>query len=65
MDVSSIVGVLKRSRLVHLCFAITFFTTGLIVNTVQCILYLTLRPFNKWLYRKINWYLCATLYARK
>ncbi|XP_056635997.1 1-acyl-sn-glycerol-3-phosphate acyltransferase delta-like [Diorhabda carinulata] len=56
--------VLKRSRLIHLCLAITFFTSGIIVNLVQCILYLCLRPFNKWLYRKINWYLCYTIYSQ-
>ncbi|KAF5273615.1 hypothetical protein FQR65_LT04614 [Abscondita terminalis] len=55
---------LKKSRLVHLLFAITFFTSGLIINFVQCILYLCLRPLNKHIYRKINWYLCATLYAQ-
>ncbi|KAK5645670.1 hypothetical protein RI129_004134 [Pyrocoelia pectoralis] len=55
---------IKRSRLVHLFFAITFFTSGIIVNVVQCILYLTLRPISKYIYRKINWYLCATLYGQ-
>lgn len=55
---------LKKSRLIHLCLAITFFTSGVIVNLIQCILYLTLRPFNKVLYRKINWYLCCTIYAQ-
>lgn len=58
------IEVLKRSRLIHLCLAITFFTSGVIVNVVQCIFYLTIRPFNKWLYRKINWYLCYTIYAQ-
>lgn len=63
MDLSKL-KYLKYSRLVHLCFAITFFTSGLIVNFIQCILYLTLRPINKTFYRKLNWYLCATLYSR-
>lgn len=56
---------LKKSRLVHLCMAISFFTSGVLVNFIQGILYLGLRPFNKVLYRKINWYLCWTMYARK
>ncbi|KAF5306635.1 hypothetical protein FQA39_LY08824 [Lamprigera yunnana] len=55
---------LKRSIAIHLLFAITFFTSGLVVNFVQCILYLCLRPIHKRTYRKINWYLCATLYAQ-
>ncbi|KAK4878917.1 hypothetical protein RN001_007063 [Aquatica leii] len=61
---SSALQSLKRSRLIHLLFAITFFTSGLIVNFVQCILYICLRPVSKRIYRKINWYLCATLYAQ-
>lgn len=56
---------LKKSRLVHLCMAITFFTSGIIVNFIQGILYLCLRPINKKVYRQINWYLCATIYLRK
>lgn len=57
--------ILKKSRLAHLCMAITFFTSGVIVNFIQGILYLGLRPLSKVLYRKINWYLCCTMYARK
>ncbi|KAJ3654833.1 hypothetical protein Zmor_013991 [Zophobas morio] len=55
---------LKQSRLFHLCFAITFFTSGVIVNLVQCLFYLVLRPFNKRLYRKLNWYFCFTIYSQ-
>lgn len=57
--------VLKQSPIAHLCFAMTFFTSGLIVNLVQAVFYVGLRPFNKTLYRKINYYLCYTLYSRK
>lgn len=60
MDLSKI----KESNLIHLCFAITFFTSGLIINFVQCVLYIFLRPFNKYIYRKINYYLCASFYAQ-
>lgn len=56
---------LKQSTLVHLCFAISFFTSGLIINTVQCILYVGLKPFNKHLYRTIGYYLCYSFYSRK
>lgn len=61
MDLS----VLKRSRTVHLCLAMTFFTSGIIVNLIQALFYFTLKPFNKRLYRQINWYLCYTIYSRK
>lgn len=60
MDFSKI----KGSNLIHLCFAITFFSSGLIINLVQCILYFCLKPFNKYLYRKINYYLCSSFYAQ-
>lgn len=59
------INVLKKSRFVHLCMAICFFTSGIIVNFIQGILYICLRPLNKVLYRKINWYLCWTMYSRK
>ncbi|XP_044268403.1 1-acyl-sn-glycerol-3-phosphate acyltransferase delta-like [Tribolium madens] len=55
---------LKQSRIIHLCFAITFFTSGVIVNLIQCFFYLTLRPFNRRLYRKLNWYFCFTIYSQ-
>ncbi|XP_034939015.1 1-acyl-sn-glycerol-3-phosphate acyltransferase gamma-like [Chelonus insularis] len=55
---------LKKSAVVHLMFAITFFTSGLIVNLLQAILYLGLRPFSKYYYRKINYYLCYTFYCQ-
>lgn len=55
---------LKRSRMLHLCFAMTFFTSGIIVNLIQAVFYFTLKPFNKSLYRKINWYLCYTIYSQ-
>ncbi|XP_035910318.1 1-acyl-sn-glycerol-3-phosphate acyltransferase gamma-like [Anopheles stephensi] len=57
-------SMLKQSTLVHLCFAISFFTSGLIINSVQCVLYLGLKPFNKHLYRTIGYYLCYSFYSQ-
>ncbi|XP_033211115.1 1-acyl-sn-glycerol-3-phosphate acyltransferase gamma-like [Belonocnema kinseyi] len=54
----------KQSLVVHLLFAITFFTSGLIINFFQCILFFGLRPFSKYLYRKINYYLCYSFYSQ-
>lgn len=54
----------KQSSVVHLMFAITFFTSGLIINFFQCILYFGLRPFSRYLYRKINYYLCYSFYCQ-
>ncbi|XP_011498819.1 PREDICTED: 1-acyl-sn-glycerol-3-phosphate acyltransferase gamma-like [Ceratosolen solmsi marchali] len=55
---------LKCSRIAHLMFAITFFTSGLIINFFQCILYFGLKPFSKYLYRKLNYYLCYSFYSQ-
>lgn len=54
-----------KQRLMHFCIAITFFTSGLIINAIQLVLHLTLKPFNKWLFRRIMYYLCYSLYSRK
>ncbi|CAG4941835.1 unnamed protein product [Parnassius apollo] len=60
----SYLNVLKQSTVVHLCFAISYFTSGLILNFVQAIFYFGLRPFNKTLYRKINYYLSYSFYSQ-
>uniref|UniRef100_A0A6M2DW30 Putative lysophosphatidic acid acyltransferase lpaat n=1 Tax=Xenopsylla cheopis TaxID=163159 RepID=A0A6M2DW30_XENCH len=59
-----IFAVLKKSRIVHLCFAISFFTSGLLINIAQFILYTCLKPFNKRLYRKLGYYMCYTFYSQ-
>ena len=56
--------VLKQSTVIHLMFAITFFTSGLIINLFQCLLYFGLRPFSRYFYRKINYYLCYSFYSQ-
>ncbi|XP_065091117.1 1-acyl-sn-glycerol-3-phosphate acyltransferase delta-like [Ochlerotatus camptorhynchus] len=57
-------SMVKQSTLVHLCFAISYFTSGLVINTAQCVLYFGLKPFNKRLYRKIGYYLCYSFYSQ-
>ncbi|XP_058459235.1 1-acyl-sn-glycerol-3-phosphate acyltransferase delta-like [Malaya genurostris] len=57
-------SLIKQSTLVHLCFAISYFTSGLIINSAQCVLYFGLKPFNKRLYRKIGYYLCYSFYCQ-
>ncbi|XP_055315247.1 1-acyl-sn-glycerol-3-phosphate acyltransferase delta-like isoform X2 [Sitodiplosis mosellana] len=51
----------KKSNIVHVCLAISFFTSGLIINVIQCALFYGLKPFNKRLYRSIGYYLCYSL----
>lgn len=55
---------LKQQRLIHLCIAITFFTSGLIINFTQLLLHLLLKPINIVLFRKIMYYLCYSLYSQ-
>lgn len=57
-------SILKQSTIVHLCFAISYFTSGLILTFIQAILYFGLKPFNKSLYRKINYYLSYSFYCQ-
>ncbi|XP_059613191.1 1-acyl-sn-glycerol-3-phosphate acyltransferase gamma-like [Phlebotomus argentipes] len=55
---------IKQSTPVHLCLAVTFFTSGLIINATQLVLFITLKPFNKTLYRSLMFYLCYSLYSQ-
>jgi len=41
-----------------------FLLSGLLINAIQLVLWLTVRPFNRWLYRKINVHLLATLWSQ-
>ena len=60
-----LLSLIKKSRLVHLCFAITFFTSGVLINCIQFCCYYSLKYVDKRLYRKINFYLCYSLYSCK
>ncbi|XP_011196059.1 1-acyl-sn-glycerol-3-phosphate acyltransferase gamma [Zeugodacus cucurbitae] len=55
---------LKKLTIVHLGIAVTFFISGLVINLVQLILHLTLKPFNVVLFRRIMYYLCYSLYSQ-
>ncbi|XP_077302646.1 1-acyl-sn-glycerol-3-phosphate acyltransferase gamma-like [Arctopsyche grandis] len=55
---------IQQLTVVQLCFAISFFTSGIILNIIQGSLYFTLRRFNKYLYRKINYYLAYSFYSQ-
>ncbi|XP_037035636.1 1-acyl-sn-glycerol-3-phosphate acyltransferase delta-like [Bradysia coprophila] len=60
----SLLAEIKSSNAVHLCFCITYFISGLIINIVQCILFYGLRPINKQLYRRIGYYLIYSLLSQ-
>ncbi|GLG93978.1 Putative lysophosphatidic acid acyltransferase lpaat [Gryllus bimaculatus] len=55
---------IKRSPVSRLMLAITFLVSGVIINLIQCILYFGVRPFSKFLFRKINYYLAYSLYCQ-
>nr|XP_014094735.1 1-acyl-sn-glycerol-3-phosphate acyltransferase gamma [Bactrocera oleae]XP_014094736.1 1-acyl-sn-glycerol-3-phosphate acyltransferase gamma [Bactrocera oleae]XP_036215080.1 1-acyl-sn-glycerol-3-phosphate acyltransferase gamma [Bactrocera oleae]XP_036215081.1 1-acyl-sn-glycerol-3-phosphate acyltransferase gamma [Bactrocera oleae]XP_036215082.1 1-acyl-sn-glycerol-3-phosphate acyltransferase gamma [Bactrocera oleae] len=55
---------LKKLTIVHLGIAVTFFISGLVINLVQLILHITLKPFNVVLFRHIMYYLCYSLYSQ-
>ncbi|XP_077298137.1 1-acyl-sn-glycerol-3-phosphate acyltransferase gamma-like [Arctopsyche grandis] len=55
---------IKQLTVIQLCFAITFFTSGMLISSLQGILYFTLRRINKKLFRKINYYLAYTFYCQ-
>lgn len=57
-------NVLKQSSIIQLFFAISYFSSGIILCMVQAILYFGLKPFNKTLYRKINYYLSYSFYSQ-
>jgi lysophosphatidic acid acyltransferase/lysophosphatidylinositol acyltransferase len=61
---SSLLEQVKKSPIAHLLLTITFFTSGFILNILQALLYYFLRPINKYLFRKLNYYLCYSLYSQ-
>lgn len=63
--IMGLIALLKQSRFSHLLLAITFLTSGVILNLIQCTLYYLVRPVNKYLFRKINYYVNYSLYCRK
>jgi len=55
---------LKQLRLIHLCIALTFFTSGLCINFIQLLMHVFIKPIDKRLFRKLMYYACYSLYSR-
>ena len=53
------------SMVFFLALFVCFIISGLLINGVQFSIWLTLKPFSPWLYRKLNYYLLACLWSRK
>lgn len=56
---------LKRSIISHLVITATLLTSGLIVNVIQLLLHVTIKPFNKKLFHRLMHYVSWTWLARK
>lgn len=54
----------RQSTLLHLGFCTTFIISGLFINAVQFLLFITLAPFNREAFRSINYYLVYSIYAQ-
>ncbi|GLV31295.1 1-Acylglycerol-3-phosphate O-acyltransferase 3 [Carabus blaptoides fortunei] len=52
-----------RYMFMYLIIPITYLGSTLIVVSLQAILYISVKPFSKYVYRKINYYLCYANYA--
>lgn len=55
----------KRSRIIHLMFAVEFFTSGLIINLLAFLAFITVKPFSKRMYRTLMYYICYFLNSRE
>ncbi|XP_016977478.1 1-acyl-sn-glycerol-3-phosphate acyltransferase gamma [Drosophila rhopaloa] len=55
---------LKQLRLIHLCIALTFFTSGLCINFIQLLLHVFIKPINKRFFRKLMYYACYSMYSQ-
>lgn len=49
---------------IYFVYTLTFFISGFIINFLQSILHFALKPYNANLFRKINYYLCYTIYSQ-
>ena len=56
---------LQSSILVHLCLGISYFTSGLVINVLQCLIFIFVKPFSKRLFRTLIYYLCYSFHCRK
>ncbi len=54
----------KEWTVVHMLLFVTLLVTGLAINAVQMLLFLTVAPLDRTLFRKLNYYLVWTIYAQ-
>lgn len=54
---------LKTNLVIHILFTLVFLVSGLIINLLQFIFFVTLWPLNKELFRKINYVFAYIIYS--
>lgn len=62
---SALVRAIKRNVVSHLFIASTVLTSGAIINVIQVLLHILVKPVNKKLFHKLMYYVSWTWLARK
>lgn len=62
---SRLSGAIKRNVVSHLFLASTILTSGAIINVIQVLLHILVKPVNKRLFHKLMYYVSWTWLARK
>ena len=51
--------------LAFVAIGINFLISGILINVFQCLLWITIKPLNIWLYRKLNYFCTFAVWGRK
>lgn len=62
---NGLTGAIKRNIVSHLFIASTVLTSGAIINVIQVLLHILVKPVNKRLYHVLMYYVSWTWLARK
>lgn len=65
VDPQAIWKFIKRSIISHLFIVSTILTSGAIVNVLQVLLHLIVKPINRRLFQKLTYYVSWTWLSRK
>jgi hypothetical protein len=61
---SKLMSRLRKSKTLRLLFSLSFFISGVIINLIQFIAFVTIGSINIGLYRRINYYLIYSSWSR-
>lgn len=51
--------------LAFVAIGLNFLISGILINVFQCLMWITIKPFNVWLYRKLNYFCTFAVWGRK